>query len=152
MSGTLPLKRRSVGPTEDCIDMKRPLLETAFAIIAVALLVSCGPPATPYKLVRLPSGKSVKVLSVGKVYFSKGEPALMLKYETDLPITDVAALEREADELWQSFQHDVENAHLKNAIISASSHPSGGFVSRSQSYNFVFQQSANGLWKRLPNK
>jgi hypothetical protein len=62
---------------------------------------------------------------------------LLLKYETGLPISDVASLEREVDEIWRGFQIDVENAQMKNAIISATSHSSGGFVSRT--------------WLRLPS-
>jgi len=33
---------------------------------------------------RLPSGREVKVWGVTKMFFSKGDPALMLKYRTDL--------------------------------------------------------------------
>ena len=121
-------------------------------ITAAVLLLSCGAREPQFKLVKLPSGKSVKVLSVMKMHFSQGEPALMLKYETDLPISNVAALESEVDEIWLGFQVEVENAQLKNAIVSATSHSSGGFVSRSEGRNFVFQKSANGAWQRLPSK
>ena len=121
-------------------------------VILALLLFGCAAQEAHYKLIKLPSGKQVKVLSVGKMYFGQGDPALLLKYETDLPIGDIPALQREADEIWQSFKEDVENAHLSNGIISATSHPTPGFISRSQSYNFVFQKSADGTWHRMPNK
>ena len=121
-------------------------------LILVLVFLACSPPEQPHKLVKLPSGRQVKVLSVGKMYFSKGEPALMLKYQTDLPIGNAAALDAEADDIWQSFKEDVERAHLSNAIISATSHATRGFISESRSYNFVYQKSAGGTWQRLANK
>lgn len=75
----------------------------------------------------------------------------MLKYQTDLPIADVPALERESDDIWEIFRVDVENARLTNAIISASSRPSGGLVTTGRSYNFVYVKGPDGAWQRQPN-
>jgi len=44
----------------------------------------CGSADTGYTVHRLPSGREVKVLGVTEMFFSKGDPALMLKYRTDL--------------------------------------------------------------------
>jgi hypothetical protein len=44
---------------------------------------------------------------------------LMLKYQTDLEISDVAALRKEIDEIWPVFIQDVERLKLKSGIISA---------------------------------
>jgi hypothetical protein len=46
----------------------------------------------PVRQVKLPSGKSVKVLSVTKIAFSEDAPALLLDYETDLKVSDLPAL------------------------------------------------------------
>ena len=43
----------------------------------------------------------------------------MLKYQTDLKVTDKVALRSEVDEIWPVFKNDVEQAHLSAAIISA---------------------------------
>ena len=124
-----------------------------FILLTLVLaFLACASPEQPRKLVKLPSGRQVSVLSVGKMYFGKGEPALMLKYQTDLPLADVSALETEADDIWLSFKEDVERDHLSNAIISATNRSTRGFISQSRSYNFVYQRSADGTWHRLANK
>src|ERR1700682_6012915 len=120
-------------------------------LLALSLLfVACRAPEPPLHMVKLPSGRMLKVISVTKVQYAKGSPALMLKYQTDLPMTDETALEREAKEIWPNFMIDVEHEKLPNAILSATSHPTGVFAPHSTSYNFVLQKGANGLWQRLP--
>jgi len=123
-----------------------------FFLCLAAILVACGAREPQYKLVKLPSGRSIKVLSMMKMYFTNDQPALMIKYETDLPIDNVTALGKEVDDIWQTFQADVERAHVNGAIISATTPSSGGFVSTNQSYNFVFQKSGDGSWHRLSNR
>jgi len=125
-------------------------MRSAVLLALSLLLVACRAPEPHVNLVKLPSGKMLKVISVTKVQFAKGGPALMLKYQTDVPITDVPALEREAREIWPNFMIDVERAKLNNAILSATSLPTGTFAARSAGYNFVLQKGANGLWQRLP--
>lgn len=72
---------------------------------------------------RLPSGRAVKVLGVTKMFFSKGDPALMLKYRTDLRLDDQEQLRKEVEVVWQSFRVDVEQAGLKAAIINSPEPP-----------------------------
>jgi len=50
---------------------------------------------------RLPSGREVKVLGVTEMFFSKGDPALMLKYRTDLRLDDQEQLLKEVEEVWR---------------------------------------------------
>ena len=54
------------------------------AAILLSIAVACGGSPSPYQERTLPSGQTVKVLGVGKMFFTKGEAALMLKYQTDL--------------------------------------------------------------------
>jgi hypothetical protein len=112
----------------------------------VAILVACAGAQQSHKVVRLPSGKEIKVLGVGQIHFSEGEPALMLKYQTELHVDDKPALQHEIDEIWPRFKQDVENAHLSAAIISANEPPRGGFISTNRSFNFVFEKAADGTW------
>lgn len=118
----------------------------AFVLLASA----CGNAAPPpqYRIVTLPSGKQVKTLGVGQINFPQSGPALMLRYISDVPMSDTLALGREADEIWTGFRIDVENARLNSAILSAKSPPSSGLVSRSQGYNFVFTRGPDGRWSR----
>src|SRR5207247_631318 len=43
----------------------------------LALAVACGGSPPPYQERTLPSGQTVKVLGVGKMFFTKGDAALM---------------------------------------------------------------------------
>jgi hypothetical protein len=76
----------------------------------------------------------------------------MLKYQTDLKITDAVALEKEADEIWATFRADVEQAKLRNAIISANETPQGTLIKTASAYNFVFNKQQDGSWRRADDK
>lgn len=90
------------------------------------------------------------MIAVGKLSFTNDSPALMLKYQTDLKISDLPALRKEVDEIWSVFKTDVENANLTNAIISANEAPNGLIIQKARGYNFVFKKS-NGRWELLDN-
>ena len=72
----------------------------------------------------------------------------MLRYETDMKITD-PALRGEVDEIWSSFKEDAEKGDFHSAIISANEVPSGFIVKQGHSYNFVFERQDDGSWKSL---
>src|SRR5437660_7098117 len=132
--------------------LRRVMKNRFLSLALVALLVACVPGDPSYRIVTLPSGKAVKVLGVGTMHFSNGPAALMLKYETDVPLENKVALEKEANEIWESFKVDVEKAQLANAIISANTKPTGFIVTTSKGYNFVYQRSSGGQWSKLPDK
>ena len=118
--------------------------------VLLILLSGCGSTGPQYQLVKLPSGKEVKVLGVGKIFFTQDEPALMLKYQTAMSLDDKFSLQKEeVDEIWDSFKPDVDKAGLQNAIISANEAPKGRFIRHNRSYNFVFKKSNDGTWKLL---
>jgi hypothetical protein len=97
----------------------------------------------------LPSGKQVRVMGLGRINFSQGAPALMLKHQTDLRVTDKIALRSEADEIWPVFKTDVEHANLNAGIISANEIPQGFLVKSGLSCNFVYKKSGDGTWQCL---
>jgi hypothetical protein len=113
------------------------------------LAAACGgaPAQPPYQIHRLPSGEQIKVLSIGRINFSGSGPALVLKYQTDLNMSDTAALHAQAARIWQEFHKDAEQAQVTSAIVSANSPPSGGMVRRGRAYNFVYEKSADGTWR-----
>lgn len=115
-----------------------------------AAKLSLGTSRPQTKEVALPSGKKIKVIAVGQINFSHDSPALMLKYQTDLKISDLPALRREVDEIWSVFKGDVEKAHLTNAVISANEAPQGSIIQESNGYNFVFKK-IDGTWRLLGN-
>jgi hypothetical protein len=101
------------------------------------------------RLFKLPSGRVVKLLGMGRISFSKGPPALMLKYETDLKITDKDALRKQADEVFAVLKVDAENGAFQSAIVSANEKPTGVILKKSQGYNFVYEKRVNGQWHCL---
>jgi hypothetical protein len=103
-------------------------------------------------LIRLPSGKQFKVLKIVNMHFSAGPPALMLQYQTDIPITDVASLQREADEVWEVFRPEVEKVELVNAVVAPTTEPKGILLKESTSYGFIYIRGSDGKWARQPNK
>jgi len=145
------LLRYSSGPNCDVLEgrMRRLLL----GCLAVIALTACGSVDNNYTVQRLPSGREVKVIGMGKMFFSKGDPALMLKYRTDLRLEDHEQVRKEVEEIWQVFRVDVERAGLKAAIISVQA-PGRQLliVSTSKSYNFVIQKSEAGTWEFLDDR
>jgi hypothetical protein len=104
--------------------------------------------ASTYTLQTLPSGRKIKILGIGKMFFSKDEPALMLKYQTDNDIDKIDLIRQEAEEIWPIFRVNVENFGLSNAIISAIETPKKKLLilSTSRSYNFLISKKQNGSW------
>jgi hypothetical protein len=130
--------------------MRRLILSCLAATAAVLTLSGCGSMDSNYTVHRLPSGLEVKVLGVTKMFFAKGDPALMLKHRTDLRIEDQARLRKEVEEVWQAFRVDVERAGVKAAIISAHEPPRRLLIlSTNKSYNFLIQKSEAGVWEFL---
>ncbi len=111
--------------------------------------LSCGSNAQNFKLYKLPSGKEIKVTGVGKMDFPNSDPALVMNYLTDISIDDKTALRKEVDEIWDVFQIDVENAHLKGGVIRATHVEGSGFVKSGKGYGFVFVKRDDGKWHCL---
>jgi len=98
---------------------------------------------------KLPTGRTVKVLSVSKVEYSKGVMALMIRYQTTLSVDERKALSQEVDEVWKFAVKDVEHYGYNQAIISSNEVPKGIFVTASHMLNFLFEKGPDGKWIRL---
>jgi hypothetical protein len=100
----------------------------------------------------LPSGKQIKVNSVGKMDFTDGGSALVMNYETEIPIKDKERLRKEADEIWSVFRKDVEKAELKAAAIRATHYEGSGAVRDGEGYGFVYVKGDDGKWHLLDDE
>jgi hypothetical protein len=116
-------------------------------IYLLFLLAACSQ-SPPYKSQTLPSGRTIKIGGIMQINFSKGDPALMLKYYTDVNVSDSDAITKEVDDIWQSFKNDVEKSGMNAAIISANELPKG-IISKTKGCNFVFMRQPNGSWKKV---
>ncbi len=98
-------------------------MEYKFLVVPIILLISSCSPSPQYKVQKLPSGKEIKILSMGKMHFAKDLPALTLKYQTDISIENVDLLRQEVEEIWPVFRANVERSGLSKAIVMATSPP-----------------------------
>lgn len=119
-------------------------------ILILIVAFGCGGnSAQNSKSFKLPSGKQIKVTGVGKMDFPNNGSALVMNYETDIPIEDKLALRKEVDEIWSVFQKDVEAAQLKAGVIRATHVEGSGFVKSGKGYGFVFARRDDGRWHCL---
>lgn len=89
---------------------------------------------------------------VHKMDFPNGESALVMEYQTAVPIAQMADLRKEVDWVWEAFSVDVENAKLTNGVIRVT-HPEGsGLLTQSKGYGFVFTKQADGTWHCLQDE
>lgn len=97
----------------------------------------------------LEPGKSVPILEVGPI-IGRGWSGLMLTYRTAIPLNDLVALRKEVDEIWESFEAEVEHRGYSTAVISATGpeQAKGLFVTTHNSFNFVFAKK-DGSWRTL---
>jgi hypothetical protein len=121
----------------------------AFAAVLLTLFPSQAAPLTANETLKLPTGRTAKILSVSKIEYSKGVMALMIRYQTTLSVDERKALSQEVDEVWKFAQKDVEHYGFDDAIISSNEVPRGVFITASRIANFIYEKGADGKWTRL---
>jgi hypothetical protein len=131
---------------------RRTLPVLLLGIAAVLLTFAPSLRAAPLQqdeTLKLSTGRSIKVLSVSKVEYSKGVMALMVRYETTLSVDEHKALSDEVDAVWKFTQKDVEHLGYNEAIISSNEVPKGIFLTASRMLNFIYEKGPDGKWTRL---
>lgn len=119
-----------------------------FTTLWLVTLAACGSGSRPqYQIRTLSSGRTLKVLGERRISFPQSGPALMLQYQTDVPLADTAALRAEAADVWRDYQARADSAGVQGAILSANMPPSGGLVSHSGGFNFVYRRGPAGEWR-----
>ena len=99
------------------------------------------------KKITLPSGKKIIIEAVGKIYYRKSEPGIMLQYSTNLDLENAELLQNEVNEIWSLFRQEADKSGLNSVVISANSPPVGKFfIGVRQTRNFVFLKSEDGFW------
>jgi hypothetical protein len=68
----------------------------------------------------------------------------MLKYETDLKISDTDALRKEVDEIFAVLKVDAENGQFRSAIVSANEKPTGLILKNSKRLQLCLRET--GRW------
>ena len=126
---------------------KNVISKTLVAVCLAIFGLNCGgtPQTTPHKL---SSGKVIKVSGEGKTNFSNGGTALVLNYETDIPISDSEKLGKEIDEIWVDFQNEAEQAQVNSCVIRATHYEGNSMMRSGSGYGFIFEKRADGKWYR----
>ena len=102
-------------------------------------------------MLKLPSGKQVKVIKTGPIYNNTTFKKLgfVIQYETELPISDAARLREEAGQVFEACKQQMEKQKETDVIISATTKPTGVILKKTDSYNFVYQKKEDGKWALL---
>jgi hypothetical protein len=116
------------------------------ALGALLCLCFCIPQTLAAQLLTLGSGKQVEILSAGPILFGDGKSALVLQYRTQLSMSDLAALRKEADEVWNHFVVDVEKAHYAQAAINAQGPEEGTLIKEGRLYSFLYEKQGES-WR-----
>ena len=123
------------------------LLGSVFLLSVVS--PSWAVPLVANQTLKLPSGRTAKILSVSKIEYSKGVMALMVRYQTTLSVDERKALSQEVDDVWKIAQKDVDHYGYGEAIISSNEVPKGIFITANRMANFIYEKGADGKWTRL---
>jgi hypothetical protein len=105
------------------------------------------PAPAPTQTPAPPPAKQFRVTSVVKMNFPNGDSALVLNYETDIPIEDGESLRKEVDTIWETFRKDVEKARLRSGVIRATHYESTGWLRQGKGYGFAFTKDDHGNWQ-----
>jgi hypothetical protein len=125
---------------------------TCFLTLLIFTVCCSGGGAQNSKTDRVPSGKQIKVNNVEKMNFPNGDAALVMNYETEIPIENKEALRKEVDEIWSVFQKDVEKAEVKSGVIRATHYEGSGMVRSGKGYGFVYVKGDDGNWHLLDDE
>ena len=124
--------------------------------LVIILMCSCDyrKPPSMSQLVKLPSGKEIRVYSISRITFKdkSHQPSLLLRYETDLKPIDSKELREEVQEVWNILQPKADSARNTYAMIMANE-PVRGLISTTHSFTYGFLKMKDGKWKmREPKK
>ena len=113
--------------------------------------IACGPAVPEYELVTAPSGRQLKIEEVSEIARAGGGAAMRLAYHSDVDLTDLSALQREVDDVWQTFRDQVEQRGLRFAVIRASQWEKPGWERRGLAVQFVVERGQDGAWAARPD-
>ena len=123
-------------------------------LVAVVLLAAaCGPAELEYSVVYSPLGGELKLEELSETLRPGGEQAMLLRYRTDLPLSDVAALEREVAEVWDYLRPRVEARGFNAAVIQVAHWEPPSWQRRGTAVQYVVERShsGDGSWAARPD-
>jgi hypothetical protein len=96
--------------------------------------------------IRLPSGESVKVLSITRTTLhGSDEPAVAVQYVSEISLSDTDKLYSEAEKVFQMIRPLAEREKVRAAVVTANE-SAGGVISMSRGAGWCWKQRADGKW------
>lgn len=96
-------------------------------------------------VVTLPSGRDVRLLNMAQV----GPPAaaaVVLRYESSLPIADAGPVGREAREVWDHVRTHIENGGARAAVLQSTGSVDGWVFPFASSRRYGWNRADSGAW------
>jgi len=96
-------------------------------------------------LVELPSGRSVRLLALAQAG-PEAQPAVVLRYETSLPLADGTAIGVEAGQVWEKLRGQIESDGALAAVLQATGSVDGWVFPYASSRKFGWRREQGGNW------
>ena len=113
------------------------------------MMLSACSSSEPYTVQKLPNGKEIKIISIGKI-FSTAEregTSLYLRYESENDVSDKAAIRQEVETIWLVFKVSAENENVHSAVIQANNTVQKYIIFSSvKNSGFVYRKNEKGDW------
>ncbi len=109
------------------------------AVLVLAGTGICRAEAEPF---RVNSGQILDVVSIKPEKTDRGQ-ALVMRFSTRTPMTDIHGLRKEADQLWEHLSVNAEAGNFRRAVIRATSAPGAG-----RSVDFIYERRGPD-WRTL---
>ena len=100
-------------------------------------------------LVPLASGRSIRLLALSQTG-SESQPAVLLRYETTLPLENVAAVRSEAGEVWEKLAPQIDAEGATAAVLQPTGSVSGWVFPFASSRKFAWKKNEGGKWTAAP--
>ncbi len=103
--------------------------------------------------IKIASGKQLTLLRTALVIFNENStepPALRFTYITDLPKTDLKALKKEVDQVWNVLRPRADKAGESSALVTAQQRIAYDTErDLHEDYTFGWRKQADGKWRPL---
>jgi len=100
-------------------------------------------------LVPLESGRSVRLLALAQGGLPN-DPAVVLRYETTLPLENAAAVRTEAGEVWEKLRSQIETEGAHGAVLQPTGSVEGWVFPFASSRKFAWKKNEAGEWVSAP--
>ena len=125
------------------------------AAIVIGILVK-GSGAVPphYEKFKLDSGRTLKIIQMGRLDVRSGRPTIKIKYETPIFIWRERAVQTEADAIWKELRADssfspvLQENHITEAILEPTN-SARGILSIGGTSTLIYRRAPNGSWAHV---